>query len=536
MRLRLLAGFSGAVVALALVGAAANSAVADDMAREVPDNAVVRTADGSVRGTVESGQRTFLGIPYAAPPVGERRWRAPQPVTPWSGVRDATQAGAECPQQWDTEEGPVISGKEDCLFINVDTPLDITEPLPVMVFVHGGGVVTGQGAPYDPARIVDAGDVIVVTMNYRLGALGFLDHPDLDDPYAGNFGLADQQAALRWVRRNIAAFGGDPGNVTLWGESGGGFSICAQLAAPGARGLFHKAIVQSAPCGNAVSTRPAAQRRGVRAAELLGCPNRAGAMECLRAKPFADFVPLYAQEQDLLLRDIGTRPWWPVAGTPAVPLQPLTALRLGLAADVPLIHGGTRDEMRSTVLVAGRHLVTASEYAAEVGDLFGARDARAILARYPAADFPTPGLALATVLTDRGGMVGTCSQLPANDAAARGAPVYAYEFAEPSPQVIDGFPLGAHHGVDIPYFFDGRWPTPAAQAQTRASAEMSALRDKLIDYWTTFARSGQPGPDWRPYRRGTALSIAADQIAPVDVAREHRCAFWRTLDLSPGGR
>jgi para-nitrobenzyl esterase len=192
------------------------------------------------------------------------------------------------------------------------------------------------------------------------------------------------------------------------------------------------------------------------------------------------------------------------------------------------------------VYVTGRHLVTADGYTAVVGDLFGARDARAILAEYPASDYPMPGLALATLLTDQGGMVGACSQLPANDAAARGAPVYAYEYAEPSPQVIDGFPFGAHHGADVPSFFDGRWPPEqqSGSGATQAAADGDALAGKLIDSWTTFAHTGEPGHGWRAYDRGsgTALSFAADRIGPVDVARTHNCGFWRGLAVSGGGQ
>jgi para-nitrobenzyl esterase len=221
------------------------------------------------------------------------------------------QLGADGPGQ-----PPHPVGAEDCLYLNVDTPRPAGRPLPVMVFVHGGGFVGGSGAPYDPTRVTDGGQVVVVTMNYRLGALGFLDHPALDDPDAGDFGLADQQAALRWVRGNIAAFGGDPGNVTLWGESAGAFSVCAQLAAPGAQGLFDKAIVQSGPCGNAMPSRPTVQRRGLATAAALGCAGQLGAGECLRAKPIGDLIGLAEDQVHAVHRRIADLPWLPVAGTP----------------------------------------------------------------------------------------------------------------------------------------------------------------------------------------------------------------------------
>jgi para-nitrobenzyl esterase len=391
--------------------------------------------------------------------------------------------------------------------------------------------VGGSAGWYDPTRLAVQGDVVVVTVNYRLGALGFLDHPALQDEYAGNFALADQQAALRWVRRNIAAFGGDSGNVTLWGESAGAFSTCAQLAAPGARGLFHKAIVQSGPCGNPMLTRPDAQRRGLETASTLGCPDPRSAAECLRGKPFQDLVGL-GQDQITVQRRIADLPWLPVAGTPALPLQPPTALRLGLAANVPLIHGGTKDEMRA--FVAGAYdsqlrPVTAEQYPKIVQKLFGPAEAKAILVTYPLARYPMPSLALATLLTDYGGMLGTCTQLPADDAVTRRSPVYAYEFAQPSGDMSGDLPLGAHHGADVRYFFDSNFqePKPPQQPPPLTPAE-TVLADNLIGYWTTFARTGNPGPDWPIYQHGTALSFSIGRIEPVNLVREHRCDFWRS--------
>jgi para-nitrobenzyl esterase len=520
---RLVALIAACLAAVTLAGAAAGPAAADD--------SVVRTDSGWVRGTVAPDHRSFQGIPYAAPPVGALRWRAPRPASSWHGVRDATRPGAWCPQAWDTEPGKPrqIVGSEDCLFVNVDTPGQATGPLPVMVFLHGGGFTGGSGAPYETTRIRTQGRVVVVTLNYRLGALGFLDHPALRDPYAGNFGLADQQAALRWVRRNIAAFGGEPGNVTLWGESAGGYSTCAQLAAPGARGLFHKAIVHSAPCGNSFVTRQVAEQRGLTTASKLGCPDPGSAAQCLRGTPLKDLAGLYEDQVGTVHRRIAELPWFPVAGTPALPLQPLTALRLGSAAGVPLIQGGTRDEMRQFVADTydrKGHPVGAAEYPEILRAWFGPKEARDILGAYPLTRYPSPSLALATLLTDYGRMFGPCSQLPADDAAARRASVFAYEFGEPDPAKVGDFPLGAHHGVDIPYFFDSsqHWPgspPPPTGAQ-------KALADRLIGYWTTFARTGKPGPDWPAYRHGTAVSLTVHRIGPVDLAREHRCGFWRS--------
>jgi carboxylesterase type B len=200
---------------------------------------VVRTTAGLVRGVTATDYRFFAGIPYAAPPVGPLRWQPPAPVQPWSGLRDATRPGARCIQDIAGDMDRNHATGEDCLTLNVWTPPSSKDAKPVLVWIHGGGFVNGSGEVYDARRLASRGDIVVVTLNYRLGALGFLAHPALGPAgQVGNYGLADQQAALRWVRDNIANFGGDPGKVTVAGESAGGMSVCDHLVAPGSAGLF----------------------------------------------------------------------------------------------------------------------------------------------------------------------------------------------------------------------------------------------------------------------------------------------------------
>ncbi|MFC0108561.1 carboxylesterase/lipase family protein [Kibdelosporangium aridum] len=491
------------ILAALAVGLSGGTAVASEV------DTRVQTSDGWLQGTATADHRSFQGIPYAAPPVGDLRFRAPRPAQPWQGVRDATKPGQRCTQS----DGVGVVGGEDCLFLNVTTPRAASGRLPVLVFVHGGGLVTGLGSAWNPQRMVGH-DAIVVTLNYRLGAFGFLHHPSLHDPYAGNFGLADQQAALRWVRQNIAAFGGDSRNVTLWGQSGGGVSVCSQLAAPGARGLFDKAIVQSAPCGNSVLDRATATERGLDFAAFAGCASE----DCLRNAPAERLVRHSDRAQTFRVhRHASDKPWMPVAGTPSLPLQPLTALRLGIAADVPLLHGGTKHEMRAHVAASYGPDV---DYPTVVQDMFG-QDASRILAAYPASDYATPGLALATALTDYGAMVGACSQLPALDAATRGAPVYAFEFAQPSIRSLPGFPPSAAHGADMDYLLDFQPPS--------FTPEQQAFADRMIGHWVAFAKTGDP--QWPAYQRGTstAQSLAIAATGPVDLATEHRCGFWRSV-------
>lgn len=513
----------------ALTLSCAAGAVEPPAAAQSPaEDAVVRTAEGQLQGVADADRLVFEGIPYAQLPVGELRWRAPRPPEPWEAVRDATRPGPRCAQSYTYPRGspPTFTGAEDCLSLNVHVPREADRPLPVMVFLHGGGFTSGGGAGYDPRRVSGHG-VIVVTLNYRLGALGFLAHPGLTDPAAGNFGIADQQMALQWVRRNIAAFGGDAANVTLWGESAGAYSVCAQLASPSAGGLFDKAIIQSAPCANAFVPRAEAEQRARQATADLGCADGASpaVVRCLRGVPPERLAALYADRADANVRHIADLPWLPVAETSTVPRQPLEAVRAGVANDVPMIVGSTREEMRSAVLARledGLGLVSPQQYPQLISEFYRA-DAEAVLDQYPHARYESPSIALATVLTDEGRMLGACRQLVFDQAMSVRAPVYAYEFAEPTGEVTEGFPHGALHGADVPYFFD------SYQRESRSKpADKARLADTLTGYWTAFARTGDPGDGWRP-SPDQARSLAVAEIGPVDIAITHRCAFWSQL-------
>ena len=252
------------------------------------DDLTVSTAQGALHGKLSSGVRAFLGIPYGAPPVAEQRWREPQPAASWSGTREATAYGATCSQ---TAVGGMPSSTEDCLFLNVFAPEHVpSAPLPVMVWLHGGAYIFGSGgAPYQGDKLVQSGNVVIVTVNYRLGSIGFFAHPALTaeakqrGTAPGNFGLLDQRLALQWVRDNIAAFGGDSSNVTFFGESAGANSVCLHLMSEGSRGLFQRAIVESGLCLKPALTLAEAEAAGERYAAAMGCSDPAQALTCLRA-------------------------------------------------------------------------------------------------------------------------------------------------------------------------------------------------------------------------------------------------------------
>ncbi|RSN68090.1 carboxylesterase/lipase family protein [Actinomadura sp. WAC 06369] len=485
---------------------------------------VVRTDAGAVRGEVRDGHRTFEGIPFAQPPTGDLRWRAPRPAKPWKGVYDATFPRGQCAQTAPPYGGETTY-EEDCLYLNVTAPTGKPrKKLPVMVWVHGGGNTTGNSAMYDASKLAVRGDVVVVTVNYRLGPLGWLAHPALDGRglQSGNYGLLDQQAALRWVQRNIRGFGGDPGNVTLFGESAGAADTCANLASPTAAGLFDKAIAQSFGCTATVHSEESAEQAGRTFAAALGCADGGAAARCLRDVPARTLLEAFAEREF----DVG-----PVAGGDRVlPLAPAEAVERGRVHRVPVMHGNTIDEMRLYVALAHPQPITRERFEAIVRSSYGAA-ADAVLARYPVDD--DPRLTLARIQTDFGGPLSTCLHQDAF-AGLRDArvPVYAYQFADrTAPPLIDfpGFEEGAGHATELPYLFPGVFGGGLDPAQR-------GLSDAMVGYWTSFAHHGRPrahgAPHWPRFRgAGDVLSLAPGPggIRPVDTAEASNCAFWASF-------
>lgn len=475
------------------------------------------------------------GIRYAQPPVGRLRWAPPKAPEPWPGVADATKPGAACPQ---AQLPGVPPTSEDCLSLNVTMPRDTGgRRLPVMVWLHGGGFTTGAGSQYDAKRLATQGDVIVVTVNYRLGVFGYFGHEGLAG--SGTFAMADQIAALRWTRRNAAALGGGPRNVTLFGQSAGGMSSCALLTSPAAAGLFDKAIISSGSClldwpdGGLFPTSPGhtpyaslatTRKDGAALAARLKCDKGSAreTLDCLRARPAAELLPHTQAFSDHL-----------TYGTPLLPVHPAAALRKGTFHRVPVISGGTRDEMRSFIggaIMAGQKL-TPERYPELLREAFGEK-AEAVTARYPLSAYASPALALAwaAVITDG---AWACPTLEGDRLLARRADVCAYEFGDPDvPNVngieVPGFPLGATHATDLPSLFDlgGVYalPTPAQQR----------LGARMVGYWTTFARTGDPNvkgaPRWPRFTgQGPVLGLVPDAVKPVGHTADHQCAFWRSI-------
>ncbi|MEW9552562.1 carboxylesterase/lipase family protein [Nonomuraea sp. NPDC050783] len=473
---------------------------------------VVRLDGGRVRGVEDGNVVRFRGVRYAQPPVGALRWRPPRPVAAWPGVLPATASGPACPQASDNPKES--SEAEDCLTLDVTVPKEAgREPRPVMAWLHGGGFNAGRGADHDPRRLAVQGDVVVVTVEFRLGVFGYLAMPGM--PGGGTFGLQDQQAALRWVRRNAAAFGGDAGNVTLFGESGGGVATCGHLTSPASRGLFHKAIMQSGACDtvllpNTVAPgtprlpfwRPLEETYAATraAARQVGCREDAGALECLRAKPVRELLTLTG--------------YFAAAsyGGPTLPVAPGQALRDGDVARVPVLSGRTAKEalMMAGVMSLLGAPITDARLPGLLRQGFGDR-AEEVARRYPRDRYGTAHEAWAAPYTDA---IFSCPHAAAQDALARRTRVYAYVFgddtAPPFVPTVPGFPAGAGHASELAYLFDvkdkpidldGR-PVPLTAAQRAVAREM-------VTAWTTFARTGTPasgGTAWPRWRGGEPVA------------------------------
>ncbi len=496
-----------------------------------PADPVVRTDSGPVRGTLaeDGGLKLFQGIPYAAAPVGALRWQPPVAPVPWSAVRDATRPGLRCVQdvRVDPDYGRPVG--EDCLNLTVWAPSTATSrsPRPVMVWIHGGGFLNGSSDIYNARRLAVEGDLVVVTVNYRLGALGFLAHPALADADSGpgNYGLADQQAALRWVRANIAAFGGDPDRVTIAGESAGAISVCDHLVAPESAGLFDAAIMQSGPC-QAQADLPAGRRASLGFAARAGCPDTAAARRCLLALP-ADRLqggPTYVRIGANLLTG-------PLTGTSRLPVAPNTVADRPPTLPVPVLIGNTADEF--TIFVALTYLRQGAlpPYRTLLTDTFGA-SAPAVAARYPLSRYDgSAGLAYAAAVTDG---VFACPI----DAMAAGlserAAVYAYEFDDqhapvPEPLRRTPFAPGAGHALELRYLFD-MGGAPALDAAQRV------LSEQMIGYWSAFVATGAPRvdgqPDWPALDPAKPARMSLRTPSPVvttDFAARHQCGFWASL-------
>ncbi len=487
---------------------------------QIQQGTEIQLSDGSVQGEIDGGTRRFLGIPFAAPPLGELRWRPPQPPAPWDGVRATTEFASPCPQTASINGMP--SQDEDCLYLNVWTPDPApTRPLPVMVWFHGGGNTSGSAADlvplglgglfYNGRVLAETRNVIIVTTNYRLGVLGFFGHSSLtaEDPhypYSGNQGLLDQRAALEWVRDNIGAFGGDRNNVTIFGESAGSFDTCFHVVSPGSHGLFHRAISESGGCTTHQDTVADAENAAEQLITKVGCATSAVPLQCLRQVPVSTLLGAGGSFN-------------PIIDGAVLPDQPRALFAAGRFSRVPYILGSNSDE--GTLFFIGTPPVTTEEqYLAALRDSYGDR-AEQIADVYPPANFASPQDALARVVGDSGLVCPTYDS--ARRAAANGADVYLYNFARPIPiKQLASLKLGATHGAEIAYVFGSLDPGTDADRQIALAMQ---------GYWTRMAYNGNPNGEnavaWPRYQDAGDQRLNFDTaISVVTGFRRTECEFW----------
>ncbi|MGC4938481.1 carboxylesterase/lipase family protein [Kribbella sp. DT2] len=520
-----------------LLSACTSKAADPDVAHDAP--LTVETSSGQLQGTSAGSARQFLGVRYGQSVAGERRWTNPVAAPKAAGTVQATKPGPSCAQAGTAPGAEATASKnEDCLFLNVTTPKQLRdgEKLPVMVWWHGGGFTSGSGAAYDAQRLADRGHVMVVTVNYRLGVFGYLSLPGLAG--SGDFGLADQILATTWAKQNAEAFGGDPDNLTVFGESAGGMSACALITSPAAKDLVDKVAISSGSCklrwpngGLApglpahapVTPLAAAEQLGQSQAKTLNCTG-ASAVSCLRGKPVADLLKIFGSFSNVL-----------AYGTPLLPKDPAAALDDGDVLDgVRVLSGGNQNEQAAIIagVQAVKPFYTATNYPALLKEAFGANAAK-VSAEYPLTRYPNAASAFARLITDA---AWACPTLRGNAAlASHDVPVFGYEFADPDSPNVNAVPTkevkqGAAHATDVPYLFDlvgkNLLRTPAQQT----------LGNQMIDYWTSFARTGTPtandAPAWPQLsgEDGPTLQLAP-AIQPVDFAAEHHCGLWATIDF-----
>jgi len=503
-------------IALSLLAALAIAGSAALIPTAATAQPVVTAPAGAVRGEAVEGVNIFRGIPYALPPTGWRRWRPPAAMTHWRATRDATRFGPVCHQPtargtsiYAPADEPTMS--EDCLSLNI-WAAEGAHDAPVFFWIHGGSLVSGSGseAMYDGARMAAAHGMVVVTINYRLGVLGYLAHPELSGEsrqgVSGNYGLLDQIEALRWVKTNIAAFGGDSTNVTIAGESAGALSVMYLMASPEARGLFHRAIAQSAYMLSTPELR--SSRYGDPPAEAIGVWLQAQ----LGKQNLADLRAMDAQALTTTAPTTGYIPWGTIDGK-ILPEQVVQIFDRGEQAPVPLLVGFNDGEIRSLRFLAPPPPADAAAYEEAVRSRYGDL-ADAFLALYPSSD-----IAESVLAAPRDALYGWTSERMARSQTALGQSAYLYFFDHGYP-AADEAGLHAFHASELPYVFGSadrvppRWPAiPDTPVEHGLSAAMMA-------YWASFARDGVPSapdqPAWPAY--GRARAYMAFEEGPV--ARE----------------
>jgi para-nitrobenzyl esterase len=494
-------------------------------AQSAPQGEVITIASGKVEGFVRNGVLEFRGIPYAAPVSGEARWSMPQPAAPWTGVLPAMHFGGACPQaaRYGLTER---SDEENCLTVNVSLPTAKAAKRPVLVWIHGGAFVGGAASLYRLDRLAKGMDAVVVSVNYRLGVFGFMAPPAGTSGAGHVLGLEDQRLAMRWVNANIAAFGGDPENITLAGESAGAASVCMHLEAPEqTKGLFHRAIIQSGACATPLRTLAQAETFTAKVAHEAGCADLA----CLKTiDPQALIAAGTRASSGELLA------FAPFTGGPTQPRATMDALQTGQFLHVPVLNGFTRDEMRLYIGydVQGGAKITPETYPAMVRAIYGDK-ADKVLARYPLKPGEHPAETLGSLMTDFMPGLGITHCVMLESGRLLGA--YQWEYADRTAPVRGvsipispepGFNLGAVHSAELNALFPNFSNTSAMSAPDLSPASQE-LADLIVTTWAAFLRGNPTPQQWPATRPGQVMRFEVGPIRPVDAWAEYSCDFWR---------
>lgn len=494
----------------------------------------VSVKSGTVQGFTQGEVQNFLGVPYAAPPVGALRWQPPQPVAAWTGVKQARENPPSCPQN------ASIPVSEDCLYLNVFRPKSVSAGLrPVAVYLHGAGFTGHAARLYDAGMLAAQGDAVVVVPNHRRGVFGYLALPSLRAESAnasGAYGVLDMVAALEWVKDNAAAFGGDPNNVTLWGTSGGGLAICSLMGSPTlAKGLYHRRVLASAPCD--LTAPPyyqpvvTAETNGAAYANAVGCADASTAATCMRSKSVAQ----------LLAANAGFAGFGPAYGTTAMPASPMTALRSGTFDPMPTLVMSMHDEFR----VAGWSAFGSPDGAALYTSFVNANtlggSAAALLAEYPLARYTDPAYAIGAIASDGTSTVAVCRFARTADILAARTPTWYMEISDPNakgPTLFGAAPAGmdsgTQHAADAFYLFGYNGAgTPTNDFAARGmSAQQEQMSVRIMKHLGNFMR-GQPATSWTPYASaGNVLQVRPGDEQLVNRASfrsDHHCDFWQPL-------
>ncbi|ALG75309.1 carboxylesterase [Azospirillum thiophilum] len=533
-----------------LLGAWQGAAAAPDL--------ITATTKGPVQGVARNEVVEYLGIPYAAPPVGDLRWRPPKEHTPWTATRDATSFGPACAQVTllGVFAGPA-NNNEDCLYLNVIAPKDVSsskERLPVLFWIHGGGFVDGAGSDYDASKLAAQGKVVVVTINYRLSLLGFFGHPALNKEghLFANYGLLDQQSALHWVKDNIANFGGDPDNITVAGQSAGGASAAFNVISPLTKDMFHKTIIQSSASWLAATPMEVAEKKATAFANAAGCGQEddEATAACLRKLPVDTLMKMSGPPEAF-----GPYVVTPVADGQIVPSGGASAIESGNFNRMPIMNGSTRDEGNFFAAIPVYHsgkAITEADVEGYVKTVFGGNAGAGgtppsypvgtvdkILAQYPSGDYLSPQLRMNAIQSD----VMVCRIQHGTHLLAGKVPLYVYEFRDRTapfmfPKLPDFVPL-AYHTADLQYLFPG-FRGGDKGVRHELNSQQLQLSDQLVAAWTNFAKTGDPNGEgvtvWPQYTgEPNARTYLAQDIPELSTlsddvfTADHKCSFWKNL-------